>query len=149
MTSWKSVSTEHFQSFFSSFGPILFCFPAPKPWAKAAAPHTQQCWCSRQASATVGFKLQQLSPRVENFQNVLPWQPGILAQQKPAPCTPRLQRARRWASIYHFLQRENTAWGRWCRVCLLGGIASETGFFPATCTSWLSWQPLFSNCILS
>lgn len=104
MTSWKSGSIRRFQSLFSPFGPILFCFPAPNPWAKPAAPHTQQWWCPRQASATAGFKLQQLSPRVENFQNVLPWQPGISAQQKPPPRTPRLQHARRWASIYHFLQ---------------------------------------------
>lgn len=33
---------------------------------------------------------------------------------KTPPRTSRLQRARRWASIYHFLQRKNAERGRWC-----------------------------------
>lgn len=123
-------------------------FPCPRPLGKASSPHTQQWWCPHQASATAGFKLQQLSPRVENFQNVLPWQPGILAQQKPPPHTHSDSNA--WDAELPFIIffREKIQSGA-DGVCLLGGISNATDFFPGTCISWFSWQPLFNHCIPS
>lgn len=65
---------------------------------------------------------------------------------KTPPRTSWLQCARRWASIYHFLQGKNMERGRWC---LPGGISDKTDFFPGIWIFWFSWHPLFNHCMQS